>query len=365
MVKSAENFAAGFFGLAWTDNATIEVIIDQIDYNNSLSGYNQCPNANNYISEGGDNASVLFEDIYLKEAQARFNALGNYNWSISDVYDAQTACPYETIAFGYSAFCNLFTYDEWKGFEYTLDLQFDGTYGFASPVGRAIGIGWVEEFYARLQGHLYDLPAGSTQVNTTLDEMNSTFPLNQTLYWDFTHDVNIAAVITAFGLTQFNQSLPTDGPPADQQMIVSHMEPFGARLIIETITTPHPVKASRPSTNNATESDYYESGNTTQYIHMILNQRTIPLNASYPQCGARDDGWCEIGTFMSILEGLLSTANYEYACFGEYAAVPFDNITNGVEPTKMKRNLSPRKLAGRMGSGLSIGTIGEKFLSKM
>jgi len=364
MVQSAEYFMTGFFGSTWTNNATLELIIDQIFYNNSLSGYNQCNDSNTYVSEGGDNASAIWEAIYLKNAQARFNALGNYNWSISDVYNAQTLCPYETVSFGYSAFCNLFTFEEWKGFEYTIDLQFDGTYGFAAPAGRAIGIGWVEELYARLQGHLYNLAPGSTQVNTTLDEMNSTFPLNQTLYFDFTHDVNIAAVVTALGLTQFNQTLSASGPPENQQLIVSHMEPFGSRLLFEVIDTPHPVKALRPATNNATTSDYYNSGNATTYIHLTLNQRTIPLGVSYPQCGAREDGWCEKSTFLSILGSLLDIANYEYACFGKYPAVPFGDITNGVEPPKTKRDLRARKLGGGMGSGLGLGKREEEFLAR-
>lgn len=94
-----------------------------------------------------------------------------------------------------------------------------------------IGIGYVEEIYARLQGHLYDLPPGATQANVTLDEMESTFPLNQTLYFDFSHDTNIMAIITAFGLKQFAQPLPTTGPPANQQLIVSHMTPFAARMV--------------------------------------------------------------------------------------------------------------------------------------
>ena len=96
---------------------------------------------------------------------------------------------------------------------------------------KIIGIGYVEELYARLQGHLYDLPAGATQANVTLDEMPSTFPLNQSLYFDFSHDTNIMAIITAFGLKQFAQPLPPTGPPANQQLIVSHVTPFGTRMV--------------------------------------------------------------------------------------------------------------------------------------
>ena len=143
---------------------------------------------------------------------------------------AQTLCPYETVAFGYSEWCDLFTYEEWQGFEYTIDLQFNGNNGFASPTGRGVGIGYVEEIYARLSNHVYNLAPGATNVNRTLDSMNSTFPLNQTLYFDFSHDTNIMSILTAFGVKQFAQPLPASGPPANQQLIVSHITPFGARV---------------------------------------------------------------------------------------------------------------------------------------
>lgn len=44
MLKSCENFLSGFFGLEWTNNATIEVIIEWGGFNNSLAGYMGCPN---------------------------------------------------------------------------------------------------------------------------------------------------------------------------------------------------------------------------------------------------------------------------------------------------------------------------------
>lgn len=148
MLKSAEYFLAGFFGLTWMNNATLEVIIEQNNFNNSLAGYFQCNDSNLPASAGGSNASALWENIYLQNATQRLKALsGNYNWTLSDSYNAQTLCPYETVAFGYSSFCNLFTYQEWQGFEYSIDLSFAGGYGFQSPTARAIGIGWVEEVY--------------------------------------------------------------------------------------------------------------------------------------------------------------------------------------------------------------------------
>ena len=55
--------------------------------------------------------------------------------------NAQALCSYETVSLGFSHWCGLFTYEEWQGYEYALDIAFQAGTGFASPVGRAIGIG--------------------------------------------------------------------------------------------------------------------------------------------------------------------------------------------------------------------------------
>ena len=209
------------------------------------------------------------------------------------------------MAFGYSAFCDLFTYEEWQGFEYSIDLDFAGDNYFQSPTGRAVGIGYVEEVLARLTNHTITSVTG--QDNITLDNNTVTFPLNQTLYFDFSHDTNIAGILTAFGLTQFAPLLPTSGPPPNQQLIVSHLQPFGARLDIEIINAPQPVAANRTEAGNA-----YTSGPPTSYVHFIINQRSLPLGASLSACGQRTDGWCELNTFIQIQSQSLANASYDY-----------------------------------------------------
>ena len=325
MLKSAEYFMAGFFGLDWTRNATLEPIIEGNNFNNSLAGYDNCNNSNLAVSSGGTNASTQWQNVYLQNATKRFQSMsGDFTWNVSDVYNAQTLCPYETVAFGYSAWCDLFTYEEWEGFEYSIDLSFAGNNYFQSPTGRAVGIGYVEELLARLNNHL--LMTSTAQDNITLDNNTVTFPLNQTLYFDFSHDTNIAAVLTAFGLKQFAPLLPANGPiPSDQQLIVSHLQPFGARLDIEIISAPKPVSASRK--NNWNE---YSEGGPTKYIHFIINQRTLPLGKSFPECGQRTDGWCELSIFLETQKDSLTKAKYEESCNGKYPAVPYGTIMDGV-----------------------------------
>lgn len=89
MLKSAEYFMAGFFGLEWTKNATLEVIIegDGAKWNNSLAGYDNCDNSNKPVAAGGTNASTIWVNTYLPNATQRFQKLTeNFTWNTSDVY---------------------------------------------------------------------------------------------------------------------------------------------------------------------------------------------------------------------------------------------------------------------------------------
>ena len=167
-------------------------------WNNSLAGYYNCNNSNTAVSTGGDNATAEWNKIYLNDAVGRLNAMTTgFKWTHKDAWNAQSLCAYETVSFGYSAFCSLFTYEEWQGYEYSVDINFAGDDAFQSPTGRATGIGYVQEVLARLQGRLITEP--TAQCNITLDSMPETFPLNQSLYFDFSHDSEYRACFFSIG----------------------------------------------------------------------------------------------------------------------------------------------------------------------
>ncbi|KAH7329045.1 histidine phosphatase superfamily [Stachybotrys elegans] len=319
MLKSAENWVAGFFGLEWTNNATIEVIIEDGNFNNSLAGSLACTNS--WPMATGNEARDVWTAVYLKDAVARFqNMTEGFEWTVADVYAAQSMCPYETVAYGYSKFCDLFTYEEWQGFEYSVDVWFAGVSGFKSPTGRAVGLGYQQEVLARLKNHT--LGYSGSNINVTLDSSTETFPLNQSLYFDFSHDTNIASILVAFGLKQFAEELPATEHPGKHAFTVSHLTPFGARLDMEIIKSPKPVAPNREG---------FLEGGETKYIHFVLNQRTLPLGESFPECDAsRKDGWCELETFIKIQEGMTEAAQYDYACYGDYTKPPYDKVTDGV-----------------------------------
>lgn len=159
--------------------------------------------------------------------------------------------------------------------------------------------------------------------------MESTFPTSQALNLDFSHDTNIASVLTAFGLTQFAEFIPSDKPAAENRtFVVSHMEPFACVLDIRLIDSPKPLKADR-DTQCRDASAYEGDGGETQYIQFLLNQRTIPLGKSFEGCGLRSDGWCELGAFLDAQASALEKANFEHACHGNYKAPAYGEVTDG------------------------------------
>jgi len=129
------------------------------------------------------------------------------------------------------------------------------------------------------------------------------------------------SILTALGMKQFSQYLPPNYILYNRSLIVSHLEPFGARLDIEVIQAPAPVAAQRPAR--------YLPGNATTYVHFVLNQRTIPLGVNYPgYCEERDDGWCVMSDFLSATAGAYNASQYATACFGNYTG-SYGTFMNG------------------------------------
>lgn len=109
---------------------------------------------------------------------------------------------------------------------------------------------------------------------------------------------------------------------------MSHLTPFGARLDMEIIRTPKPLSANR--------SGYLDTGGETKYIHFVLNQRTVPLGWSFPECDAsRVDGWCELDAFLRVQDTMPGIARYDYACFGDYQVekLAYGAVADGAPPS--------------------------------
>jgi hypothetical protein len=192
----------------------------------------------------------------------------------------------------------------------------------------------VLELLARLNHTL--ITSSSTSVNSTLDSNSTLFPVNQPFYVDFSHDDIIVSALNALSLDYFDDppSLTQYPPNSNRHFILSHMTPFGGRLITETIgcsiSNPIPVK-KHSYAYTPTQYGYNPNNATYKFIRMRLNNAVLPLNTIRGgACGTansgRIDGLCALQDFVASQAQSVTLANYQYACFGNYTIA---NATSG------------------------------------
>ncbi|KAI5476528.1 hypothetical protein MNV49_007538 [Pseudohyphozyma bogoriensis] len=325
VLASAYAWLAGFFGPTNTsDHYDLTIISEDEGFNNTLAF--DCPTGEiPAIGYVGDDYVYDFLPLYLTEATERLNnfvADGTYSFDLNDTYAMQSICTYEYSTFGDSEFCYLFTEDEWKGFAYTLDLEYYYDYSFGQSTGKAQGIGYVEELLARLTHHLINTTDSS--VNTTLDGSEATFPLDQKLYMDMSHDDIQVSVITALGINYFRGALPVE-PGAEHRQHsfnLSYLTPFSARLNTEVIgcNSANPSELKKNRVLYTPQQNGYDPATAThKFVRMTWNGAVVPLDSiDGGFCGGRNDGLCELDKFVASQANASAVANYQYACYGNY-----------------------------------------------
>jgi len=316
MVQSAYNFAIGFFGYPFQDKYLQSISIEGHGFNNTLAPYEACPNALDPAkAERGGVYVMEWNNIYLEPARQRLQRqIDGFKFEINDVYTMQRLCAYETVAIGYSKFCELFTQEEWEGFAYSLDLEFWYTAAFGAPLARSLGVGYVQELIARLT-HT-PIATHNSSTNSTLNDNPITFPLDNALYVDATHEVVVLHVITALNLTNFAASgpLPVDHIPKDRPFSSSELASFATNMqfqLLSCTSTPEP------------------------QIRIIINDGVTPLTG-IAGCPENEHGMCPVQTFVAAQKKIISETDWDWACNGNWTVPPGVawNTTTGEPPKR-------------------------------
>lgn len=272
----------------------------------------------------GDINENRYKALYLQNATARLQQYCpmGFNLTTNDTYAMQDICAYEYSYLGYSDFCNLFTQDEWNGFEQVHDIEYYYDYAYGNPTGRAQGIGYLQELIARLEKQY--ITASNSSVNATIDNNTADFPLDQPFYADFTHDDIIISLMTAMSLDYIKDppSLTQFPPNATRRFQLNHLTPFGARFVTEVIgcnSTNPTVQHSTHQFYKPTQYGYNASNATNKFIRMRLNNGILPLSTIRGgACGNRTDGMCSLSNFLASQQNAYNLSNYNYACFANY-----------------------------------------------
>ncbi|KAI1334851.1 histidine phosphatase superfamily [Xylariaceae sp. FL0016] len=286
VVQSATNWTQGFHQARLADKQPHSpdaypydmLVLPEDDFNNTLS-----PNTCTAFEEGPDTgkaAQAIWMDIFVPPITERMNN----NLPGANLTDEQTIylmdlCPFNTVAHDQgdiSRFCHLFSVDEWNDYDYYQSLGKWYGYGNGSPWGSTQGVGFVNELIARLTGEAVQ---DHTSTNTTLDGSDSTFPLSNVLYADFSHDNDMTGIYAALGLYNGTEPLSntTKVSPRDANgYSASWTVPFAARMYVEKMSC---------------------EGEDEQLVRVLVNDRVIPLQ----NCGADELGRCKLNSFVDSL----------------------------------------------------------------
>ncbi|KAG1807290.1 histidine phosphatase superfamily [Suillus subaureus] len=269
VVKSAVNWTAGFADASGQlYHPSVSVIIPETETSNNTLEDDMCPN-----SRASQDEANIWRDMFSASIVHRLNtaAVGAEILS-EDIPELMSLCAFETVfEEKESQFCDLFSPKEFQAYEYYQDLLKYYKTGYGNPLGRVQGVGYVNELLARLRGRPVE---DRTQTNSTLDSSPITFPLNRTVYADFSHDNQMVAIYGALGL--FPQMRPPNPTRADPRWtwVVSRLVPFSGRMITEKVQC-------------------FEAGIPGDYIRILINDAIQPLAF----CGA-GDGLCRLEAFV-------------------------------------------------------------------
>ncbi|KAJ6490625.1 phytase [Mycena vitilis] len=271
VVDSANEWAAGFSAASHDRyNIALSVILSETG-NDTLENH-MCPNAGT-----SDAQTAEWLAVYATEITARLNT-----WAPgSNLTDPETSalislCAFHTAASAsetLSPFCALFSPADFAAFDYAADLDkyyYTGP-GAARGLGRVQGVGYTNELLARLiRSPVHD----RTQTNRTLDADPATFPLDRSVYADFSHDNTVVAIFGALGLFPQPRALSTVEPDARRTWRTHEMVPFAARMVVERLTCAG-----------------HRSG---EYVRILVNDALQPLEF----CAADADGLCTLSAFV-------------------------------------------------------------------
>ena len=289
--KSAQSLVRGLE----SDNQTIEVVSvyeSEESGADSLTPYEGCPA---YSSKAGSDESEVYQKKYAKPIIARFNDLAsNFNFTVNDIFGMQQLCGYETVIRGKSPFCNLelFTPDDWLGWEYAEDVRYHYNVGYGNEVAGYVGLPWF-----------------NATANILIDEDAG----DQDLYVSFTHRELPPMVLVAMGLfnnsdfggseSGINTTMPLDRINSHRAWKSSHVLPFLSNIAIERL--------------NCTGSYGYDDG---EYYRVLVNSAPQFL----PNCVDGPATTCSRQGFQQYVQA----RGDMFAGFSDKCGVDYDNSTD-------------------------------------
>lgn len=316
VLQTASMFVRGFLGFTAAQNGSVVSVTSKgfpAGVGDSLAPSDMCPNFDDL--EGGD-SKATWDAIWIPPIQERLQALidGNLTLTADDVNQMPYLCGFESHITGrLSPWCDVFTDEELRQYEYSNDLR----YYYGVGPGTDLPKKMMTPFLNALVGLLREGPA---ITGTRAD--GSSFELPRLLV-SFLNDGQLNELVTASGV--FDKQLPLSPTKKDdgRLWVGSRFTSMRGTIAFERMNcvvsndkNPHhsgsyPHKPIAPVTN-------------ATYVRVRLNDAVYPL----PFCKDGPGSSCLLDSYATYV------AN-KYASEGDWIANCNVTITEDT-PTKVK-----------------------------
>lgn len=292
VVESAQKWLTGVAQTLKKEPRAIDVIIPEATTSNNTLSHDTCPAfETGPYSELGATAQKAWLSRFVPPIQQRINEALGTNLSTTSIISLMDMCPYDTLASPdatISKFCHVFTENEWHAYDYYQTLGKFYGYGAGNPLSATQGVGYVNELLARLIEKPVD---DHTNTNSTLDSDSATFPLDNKVYADFSHDNDMSGIFAALGLYNGTKlSNTTMESTLQTGYSAAWTVPFAARLYVEKLQCKH---------------------DKQEFVRIIVNDRVHPLDF----CGGDKHGRCELSRFVES-QGFARSGGDWDRCYG-------------------------------------------------
>ncbi|OJD35609.1 phosphoglycerate mutase-like protein [Diplodia corticola] len=267
VIDTARYFAAGFFGLDWKDHSTLHVIPETAELGaDTLTPGDTCLAYIHDLGYGHDYGARMLAEYratYLSKVQKRLLKQNpDISFTDTELYSMQEMCGFETTVHGSSAWCDVFSKDEWLSFEYARD---------------------VIHFYRAGPGNRFGALMGWLWLNATTNLLLEG-PSAGPFFFSFVHDGDIVPMLAALDIFHDNEDLPITRRADDRAWKTSQVTPMGGRVTFERLSCP----------SGKSESEALAQA----YVRVNINDGIVPV----PGCDSGPGGSCPLRLFAEKIK---------------------------------------------------------------
>lgn len=358
VLQTAKTFVQGYLGFNAAANGTIISVTSKGfsgAIGDSLAPSDQCPN---FVDASGGTNKTTWDSLYIPPIQERLQALiqGNLTLTASDIDQIPYLCGFESHITGkLSPWCDVFTDEELKQYEYSNDLRY--YYGIGP------GTDLPKKMMTPYLNALIGLFAQGPNITGTAAD-GSSFKLPK-LLMSFLNDGQLTELVTASGVFDEQKPLSATEKDDDRLWVGSRYVSMRGTIAFERLNcmvsgysnsgnhstsagyqnaTTYPV-----STKKACGADRTPSSSSSAAIvtaapsHVFLNRRqgttTTTTNATYVRIRLNDAVYpvpsCKNGPGSScLLSDYVKYVADKYEAEGNW--LKNCNVTDTAAPTKVK-----------------------------